>query len=200
MESAGEYVRRYQSSSTAARLSASVIASSMCLMASWLALSSYNSVRARSRSTTASLACVLAFCASSRTRIAPLPFRRNLIVHCTLLAAAEGAFTMRGCLYSPRFREGFFSETGFPAHTILGNSEVLKEPGLCETITPHLLSLTRPLLQIALSPPPSSWKPGFRHTGFSETYFVLCITVRTTRSIGYTGLSSEVGGLHLFTE
>src|SRR5919112_1118174 len=126
MESAGEYVRRYQSSSTAARLSASVSASSMCLMASCLALSSYNSVRARSRSTTASLACVLAFCASSRTRIAPLPFRRNLIVHCTLLAAAEGAFTLRGCLYSPSFREGFFSETGFPAHTILGNSEGMR--------------------------------------------------------------------------
>ena len=27
------------------------------------------------------------------------------------------------CLYSPRIQEGFFSETGLPTNTILGNSE-----------------------------------------------------------------------------
>src|ERR671913_394277 len=35
-----------------------------------------------------------------KNRIAPLPFSRNLIGHCTLLAKAEGTFTTRGCLYS----------------------------------------------------------------------------------------------------
>jgi hypothetical protein len=30
------------------------------------------------------------------------------------------------CLYSPRIREGFFSETGLPTNTILGNSEGMR--------------------------------------------------------------------------
>ena len=49
---------------------------------------------------------------------------------------------LRGRLpfYSPSTQEGFFSETGLPPNTILGNSEGIKEPGLLET--PARLSAT----------------------------------------------------------
>src|SRR5215212_11762053 len=60
-------------------------------MASCLALSLANSVRACSRSTTASLACVVASSASSRTKIAPLPFSfHTLACLCGTGAYASG--------------------------------------------------------------------------------------------------------------